>query len=60
MVEPCLNSRVPTEAKIRIAIADDHPIFRNGLASLLSVEQDFDVVVKVEEWVESLGSISAI
>ena len=25
------NSRVPTKAKIRIAIADDHPIFRDGL-----------------------------
>jgi DNA-binding NarL/FixJ family response regulator len=43
------NSRVPTKAKIRIAIADDHPIFRDGLRRLLSLEEDFDVVAQVED-----------
>jgi hypothetical protein len=43
------NSRVPTKAKIRIAIADDHPIFRDGLCRLLSLEKDFDVVAQVED-----------
>ena len=47
--ESCPNSRVPTKAKIRIAIADDHPIFRDGLCRLLSLEEDFDVVAQVED-----------
>ena len=47
--ESCPNSRVPTKAKIRIAIADDFPIFRDGLCRLLSLEEDFDVVAQVED-----------
>ncbi len=47
--ESCPNSRVPTKAKIRIAIADDHPIFRDGLCRLLSLERDFEVVGQVED-----------
>ena len=43
------NARVPTKAKIRIAIADDHPIFRDGLYRLLSLEEDFDVVAQLED-----------
>ena len=43
------NSSVPTKAKIRIAIADDHPIFRDGLCRLLSLEDDFEVVGQVED-----------
>jgi DNA-binding NarL/FixJ family response regulator len=31
-------------AKIRIVIADDHPIVRDGLRKLLSLESDFDIV----------------
>ncbi len=30
--------------KLRILIADDHPLFRHGLAAMLSVSQDFEVV----------------
>jgi DNA-binding NarL/FixJ family response regulator len=47
--ESCPNSSVPAKARIRIAIADDHPIFRDGLRSLLSLEEDFDVVGQVED-----------
>jgi DNA-binding NarL/FixJ family response regulator len=47
--ELCPNSRVPTKAKIRIAIADDHPIFRDGLCRLLLLEEDFEVVGQVED-----------
>ena len=34
--------------KIRIAIADDHPIFREGLRNLLSLEADLEIVAEVE------------
>jgi DNA-binding NarL/FixJ family response regulator len=40
---------VPSKAKIRIVIADDHPIFRDGLCRLLSLEEDFEVVGQVED-----------
>ncbi len=34
----------PRPENIRIVIADDHPIFRDGLRKLLSLEDDFNVV----------------
>jgi DNA-binding NarL/FixJ family response regulator len=49
VIESCANSRVPAKAKIRIVIADDHPIFRDGLCRLLSLEEDFDVVAQLED-----------
>src|SRR5947209_16647464 len=47
--ESCPISKVPTNAKIRIAIADDHPIFRDGLCRLLLLEEDFEVVGQVDD-----------
>ena len=35
--------------KIRIALADDHPIFRDGLRLLLDLEPDFEVVAEAED-----------
>ena len=32
------------EAKIRILVADDHPMLREGLVAVLSTQPDFDVV----------------
>ena len=49
VTELCPNSRMPAKDKIRIAIADDHPIFRDCLCRLLSLEEDFDVVGQVED-----------
>ena len=39
---------------IRIVIADDHPIFRDGLRKLLSLEDDFDVVGEARDGNEVL------
>ena len=36
-----------TDKPIRIVIADDHPIFRDGLKQLLSLEPDFKVIAEV-------------
>jgi len=33
-----------SKPKIRIVVADDHPIFRDGLCRLLALEEDFEVV----------------
>ena len=34
----------PESRKIRVMIADDHPIVRDGLRKLLGLEEDIDVV----------------
>jgi DNA-binding NarL/FixJ family response regulator len=34
---------------IRIALADDHPIFRDGLRRLLSFEPDFEIVAEAKD-----------
>src|SRR5438045_2786668 len=38
-----------TKQKIRIVVADDHPIFRDGLCRLLSLEEDFEVVAQAQD-----------
>src|SRR5579883_2290358 len=37
------------KSKIRIVVADDHPIFRDGLCKLLSLEEDFEVVAQAQD-----------
>jgi two-component system, NarL family, nitrate/nitrite response regulator NarL len=39
---------------IRLVIADDHPIFREGLRSLFKAESDFDVVGEAGDGVEAI------
>src|SRR5215470_18139113 len=43
------SSLSATRPKIRIVVADDHPIFRDGLCRLLSLEEDFEVVAQVQD-----------
>jgi DNA-binding NarL/FixJ family response regulator len=38
-----------TSPKIRIVVADDHPIFRDGLCKLLALEDDFEVVAQASD-----------
>jgi DNA-binding NarL/FixJ family response regulator len=46
---------VPKESElIRIVIADDHPIFRDGLRKLLVLEEDFRVVAEARDGKEVL------
>ncbi len=46
---PSSDSVLPTKPKIRIVVADDHPIFRDGLCKLLALEEDFEVVAQAED-----------
>jgi two-component system, NarL family, nitrate/nitrite response regulator NarL len=39
----------PVRPKIRIVVADDHPIFRDGLCRLLALEEDFEVVAQAQD-----------
>jgi DNA-binding NarL/FixJ family response regulator len=43
--------------KIRIVVADDHPIFRDGLCKLLALEEDFEVVAQAQDGREVLEVI---
>ncbi len=45
---------VPAKPKIRIVVADDHPIFRDGLCKLLALEEDFEVVAQASDGREVL------
>ena len=40
---------MPSRPKIRIVVADDHPIFRDGLCKLLALEEDFEVVAQASD-----------
>ena len=46
-----------TNLPIRIVIADDHPIFRDGLKRLLSLETDFEVVAEAADGKEVLDVV---
>src|SRR6201996_6411460 len=46
---PTIGSGNETKQKIRIVVADDHPIFRDGLCKLLALEEDFDVVAQASD-----------
>src|SRR5450432_977907 len=43
------SSGLPVKSKIRIVVADDHPIFRDGLCKLLALEEDFEVVAQAQD-----------
>src|ERR1043165_5989992 len=51
---PSAPSGVPARSKIRIVVADDHPIFRDGLCKLLALEEDFEVVAQASDGREVL------
>jgi len=43
------GSGISSFPKIRIVVADDHPIFRDGLCKLLALEEDFEVVAQASD-----------
>src|SRR5271170_2810476 len=46
---PALTAGIASKSKIRIVVADDHPIFRDGLCKLLALEEDFEVVAQAQD-----------
>ena len=45
---------------IRILVADDHPIVREGLVAVLSTQPDFDVVGEAETGVETIRRFESL
>jgi len=45
-------------ARIRIALADDHPVVREGLAAMLETQPDFEVVGQAGSGPEALGLVT--
>jgi DNA-binding NarL/FixJ family response regulator len=52
--QPQGSTAMEEKQMIRIAIADDHPIFRDGLRKLLALEEDFQVVAEARDGKEVL------
>lgn len=48
------------ESKIRIVIADDHPIFRDGLRRLLEAERSFQVVGEAGDGEQAIAQVTAL
>jgi two-component system NarL family response regulator len=42
------------QSKIKILVADDHPVVRDGIVSIIEVEQDMRVVAQAENGVEAV------
>src|SRR5215813_8042675 len=60
MVAPTNDSsegREKKKATVRIVIADDHPIVRDGLKKLLLLEDDFEVVGEAADGREVLEKV---
>ena len=45
---------------IRILIADDHPVVRDGLAAILSTQADFEVVGEASSGQEVIGQVAKL
>ncbi len=52
---PKEDMREITRGPIRIIIADDHAIFRDGLRRLLMTQEDFEVVAEAMDGNEALS-----
>jgi len=52
--------RATGPARIRIVIADDHPMVREGIARLLSAERDMAVVSQATDGTETLACLRAV
>lgn len=50
----------PMPKSIRVLVADDHPIFRDGLCKLLGAEEDIAVVGQAHSGAECLGLVGKL
>ena len=48
------------QSKIRILVADDHPVVRDGIVSIIEVEKDMRVVAQAEDGVEAVELVKKL
>ena len=46
--------------KIRLVVADDHPVVRDGLVTILSTQPDFEVVGEAATGIETIEQVSRL
>ena len=54
------NLLEPRKGTIRVLIADDHPIVRDGLKKLLTLEEDFQIVGEASDGCEVLDKVQEL
>ena len=54
MVKALITSNQMKPSKIRILVADDHPVVRDGIASIIEFENDMRVVAQAQDGVEAV------
>jgi two-component system NarL family response regulator len=47
-------------SKIRILVADDHPVVRDGIVSIIEVEKDMRIVAQAEDGVEAVELVKKL
>src|SRR5258708_7458907 len=53
-VKASTTSNQMKPSKIRILVADDHPVVRDGIVSIIEIERDMRVVAQAENGVEAV------
>mgnify|MGYP001603164571 CR=1 FL=1 len=54
------RGKAKEQSKIRILIADDHPIFRDGLKKLLSLENDLQVIGEAQNGQQAIELVEKL
>ena len=60
MVKTSTTSNQMKKSKIRILVADDHPVVRDGIVSIIEVEKDMRVVAQAEDGVEAVELVEKL
>ena len=50
---------VMTDQKIRVVLADDHPVVRDGLAAIVNQQADMEVVAEAGDGEEAIDALSS-
>ena len=55
-----MHTENKTEKKIRIALVDDHTLFRSGIKALLSRQADFEIVGEAADGLEGVKLVEQV
>jgi DNA-binding NarL/FixJ family response regulator len=55
-----MASKSQPQSKIRMIIADDHPLVRDGLRKLIETQPDFEVIAEASDGVEAIDRVQKL